>query len=128
MAEEIVDFLIIGSGPSGAAATWSLADTGARIMCMEQGDFMKQADYPSNFRDWEGREGHWPNLKKRDSGPSINARGPSVIPAPIFSKCPPYENHILNPNCSFAAGGINSKASVFVASTLFSAVRNWGPT
>ena len=65
MAEEIVDFLIIGSGPSGAAATWSLADTGARIMCMEQGDFMKQADYPSNFRDWEGREGHWPNLKKK---------------------------------------------------------------
>ena len=44
MADEIVDFLIIGSGPSGAAATWSLADTGVRIMRMEQGDFMKQAD------------------------------------------------------------------------------------
>ena len=37
MIEEIVDFLVIGSGPSGSAATWSLADTGARIMRMERG-------------------------------------------------------------------------------------------
>ncbi len=74
MAEEIVDFLIIGSGPSGAAATWSLADTGARIMCMEQGDYMKQADYPSNFRDWEGREGRWLNLKKNEMSLSPNDR------------------------------------------------------
>ena len=53
MAEDIVDFLVIGAGPSGAASTWSLADTGTRIMCMEQGDWMKQKDYPSNFRNWE---------------------------------------------------------------------------
>lgn len=50
MAEEIVDFLIIGSGSSGAAATWSLSDTSVRIMRMEQGDFMKQADYRRNIR------------------------------------------------------------------------------
>ena len=37
MAEDIVDFLIIGAGPSGAATTWSLSYTGTRIMCMEQG-------------------------------------------------------------------------------------------
>ena len=37
MIEEIVDFLVIGSGPSGSAATWSLADTGMRIMYTSNG-------------------------------------------------------------------------------------------
>ena len=55
MANKIVDVLIIGAGASGAAAAWSLADTGMHIMCMEQGGWMKQSDYPSNFRDWEVR-------------------------------------------------------------------------
>jgi choline dehydrogenase-like flavoprotein len=52
---ETVDVLIIGSGASGAAVAWSLADTKMRILCLEQGDWMKQSDYPSNRRDWEAR-------------------------------------------------------------------------
>jgi choline dehydrogenase-like flavoprotein len=36
---ERVDVLIIGSGASGAAAAWSLADTKMRILCLEQGDW-----------------------------------------------------------------------------------------
>ena len=52
---ETVDVLIIGSGASGAAVAWSLADTRMKILCLEQGDWMKQADYPSNGRDWEAR-------------------------------------------------------------------------
>ena len=54
-ANEMVDVLIIGSGASGAAVAWSLADTKMRILCLEQGDWMKQSDYPSNGRDWEAR-------------------------------------------------------------------------
>ncbi len=50
-----VDVLIIGSGASGAAVAWSLAETKMRILCLEQGDWMKQSDYPSNGRDWEAR-------------------------------------------------------------------------
>ena len=38
---EKVDVLIIGSGASGAAVAWSLADTQMRILCLEQGDWMK---------------------------------------------------------------------------------------
>jgi len=34
-----VDVLIIGSGASGAAVAWSLADTKMRILCLEQGDW-----------------------------------------------------------------------------------------
>src|SRR5258707_13852912 len=50
-----VDVLIIGSGASGAAVAWSLADTRVRILCLEQGDWVKPTDYPSNGRDWEAR-------------------------------------------------------------------------
>ena len=50
-----VDVLIIGSGASGAAVAWSLADTRMRIVCLEQGDWVKPSDYPSNGRDWEAR-------------------------------------------------------------------------
>ena len=52
---EMVDVLIIGAGASGAAVAWSLADTRMKILCLEQGDWMKQSDYPSTGRDWEAR-------------------------------------------------------------------------
>lgn len=51
-----VDVLIIGAGASGAAVAWSLADTRMRILCLEQGDWVKPTDYPSNGRDWEERQ------------------------------------------------------------------------
>jgi choline dehydrogenase-like flavoprotein len=51
-----VDVLIIGSGASGAAVAWSLAETRMRILCLEQGDWMKQSEFPSNGRDWEARQ------------------------------------------------------------------------
>ncbi len=53
--DEMVDVLIIGSGASGAAAAWSLADTRMRILCLEQGDWVKSTDYPTNGRDWEAK-------------------------------------------------------------------------
>ena len=53
MREEPVDVLIIGAGASGAAFAWSLADTRINILCLEQGDWMNPADYPSNSIDWE---------------------------------------------------------------------------
>ena len=52
---EKVDVLIIGSGASGAAVAWSLAETRMHILCLEQGDWVKPTDYPSNGRDWEAR-------------------------------------------------------------------------
>ena len=53
---EPVDVLIIGAGASGAAMAWRLADTRMRILCLEQGDWVKPTDYPSNGRDWEARQ------------------------------------------------------------------------
>ena len=73
---EMVDVLIIGSGASGAAVAWSLADTKMRILCLEQGDWMKQSDYPSNGRDWEARvSGDFavsPNVRARPTDYPVN--------------------------------------------------------
>ena len=55
MAEDAVDVLIIGAGASGAAIAWSLADTRMHIVCLEQGDWMNPAEYPSAHMDWESR-------------------------------------------------------------------------
>ena len=74
--DEIVDVLIIGSGASGAAAAWSLADTRMKILCLEQGDWIKQTEFPANGRDWEARRyGDFdisPNRRGRETDYPIN--------------------------------------------------------
>ena len=55
MANDPIDVLIIGAGASSAAMAWSLAETRMRIVCLEQGDWMNSAEYPSSGRDWESR-------------------------------------------------------------------------
>ncbi len=66
-----VDVLIIGSGASGAAIAWSLAETKMRILCLEQGDWMNPADFPSTRRDVEARsDGNFaisPNRRQRET-------------------------------------------------------------
>ena len=68
MGEKIVDILIIGAGPSGAAVAWSLSETNASILCLEQGDRMDASDYPSTKRNWEILKQHEyhvsPNVRK----------------------------------------------------------------
>ena len=53
--DAIVDVLIIGSGASGAAVAWSLAETRMKILCLEQGDWIDPAAFPSNGRVGEAR-------------------------------------------------------------------------
>ena len=71
-----VDVLIIGSGASGAAVAWSLAETKMHILCLEQGDWMKPSEYPSAGRDWEARQlsdfHYSPNRRARDTDYPIN--------------------------------------------------------
>lgn len=55
VTNEPVGVLIIGAGASGAAFAWSIAETGTSVLCLEQGPWMHQRDYPSNFLDWETR-------------------------------------------------------------------------
>src|SRR5258708_12800581 len=68
---DIVDVLIIGSGASGAAVAWSLAETRMKILCLEQGDWMKDSDFRSHGRDWEARR-----FADFDISPNRRARPP----------------------------------------------------
>ena len=68
MPDQPVDVLIIGAGASGAAVAWSLAETKMRIVCLEQGDWIKSDDYPGNREDWE-------LAQIADWSPSPNVRG-----------------------------------------------------
>ena len=74
MSDDVVDVLIIGAGASGAAMAYSLVDTKMKIMCLEQGDWVNQSDYPANGRDWESRTdfASSPNMRKRDTDYPIN--------------------------------------------------------
>ena len=76
MTDEPVDVLIIGAGASGAAFAWSMADTRMRIVCLEQGDWMRPQDYPTTGRDWEVRQlGDFsfnPNVRARDTDYPVN--------------------------------------------------------
>jgi GMC oxidoreductase len=73
---ERVDVLIIGSGASGAAVAWSLAETRMRILCLEQGDWVRSTDFPSTGRDWEARRytdfDISPNRRRRDTDYPVN--------------------------------------------------------
>jgi choline dehydrogenase-like flavoprotein len=52
---ERVDVLVIGSGAAGGAITKRLAEKGARVVCLEQGDWRKPSDYPSSGFDYEAQ-------------------------------------------------------------------------
>lgn len=73
---DMVDVLIIGAGASGAAMAWSLADTRMKILCLEQGDWVKPTDFPANGRDWEARRytdfDIHPNRRARETDYPIN--------------------------------------------------------
>jgi choline dehydrogenase-like flavoprotein len=76
MANDPVDVLIIGAGASGAALGWSLAETRMHILCLEQGDWMNPAEYPSTGTDWEARAftdfSISPNRRKRETDYPVN--------------------------------------------------------
>jgi choline dehydrogenase-like flavoprotein len=74
--DEMVDVLIIGAGASGAVVAWSLAETRMKILCLEQGDWVKPTEFPTNGRDWEARRyGDFdlsPNRRARDTDYPVN--------------------------------------------------------
>ena len=78
-----VDVLIIGAGASGAALAWTLAETRMRIVCLEQGDWLNPAEYPSASKDWESRQysdfSISPNQRKRVTDYPVNDQDLSLI-------------------------------------------------
>jgi choline dehydrogenase-like flavoprotein len=62
-----VDVLVIGAGASGAAFTWSLAEAGVEVLCLEQGEWTDPRTYPAMGDDWEVR-------RQTDFHPDPNVR------------------------------------------------------
>jgi choline dehydrogenase-like flavoprotein len=88
VADDAVDVLIIGAGAAGAAFAWSLAETRMNILCLEQGDWMDPARYPTAGMDWEIRAlGDFalsPNARKRPEDYPVND-AESPIAASMFN-------------------------------------------
>src|SRR5690606_7358268 len=79
-----VDVLIVGAGAAGAAFAWAMAGTRMSILCLEQGDWMNPADYPTTGMDWEIRgQGDFalsPNVRRRPADyPVDDSRSPIKI-------------------------------------------------
>ena len=74
--DDRVDVLIIGAGASGAVVASSLAETRMKILCLEQGDWIKPTEFPANGRDWEARRyadfDLSPNRRARDTDYPVN--------------------------------------------------------
>lgn len=81
---EPVDVLIIGAGASGAAIAWSLLETRMRILCLEQGPWVHDKDFPSRDSDYElaryGRFSCDPNVRKLAQDYPINVADSEISP------------------------------------------------
>ena len=68
--------MIIGAGPSGGAAAWSLSKTKLSIVCLEQGDWMNTNNYPSTKKNWEVKKQYEynvsPNIRNLPSDYPVN--------------------------------------------------------
>ncbi|MDP6414420.1 MAG: FAD-dependent oxidoreductase, partial [Gammaproteobacteria bacterium] len=71
-----VDILVIGAGASGAAVTWSLANDGFNVACLEQGPWVQPSNYATNSPDWQylqqTRWNYSPNVRKLAADYPVN--------------------------------------------------------
>ncbi len=78
------DVLIVGAGAAGAAAAWSLARAGVRVLCLDQGGWQELATLPGTRNDWELRvRTDWnadPNVRQLPEDYPINAAESDYTP------------------------------------------------
>jgi choline dehydrogenase-like flavoprotein len=82
MAGDSAEIVIVGAGASAAAFSWRMAKAGARVVCLEQGDWPSPAGYPSTSRDWEARQfddyAISPNRRRNRADYPVNEDGSPV--------------------------------------------------
>ncbi len=78
------DILVIGAGASGAALSWRLAEAGIKVICLEQGDWVKPKDIPIDRPDWELARMSWwspnPNLRRLPEDYPVNDADTPIKP------------------------------------------------
>ena len=118
-----VDVLVIGSGAAGAAVTKRLAEKGAQVVCLEQGDWRKPSDYPSTGSDYEAQMqrpqfSFSPNERKR----------PEDYPVVSAGKNPPdieMANGVGGTTVHWNAQFLRLHPSDFRVKTLDGQARDW---
>jgi choline dehydrogenase-like flavoprotein len=82
-AEEVADVLVIGSGAAGAAVSLRLAERGAGVICLEQGDWIDRSKLPKAHLDWEVRgRRHWaanPNVRRWPADYPVGSDGDNPV-------------------------------------------------
>ncbi len=68
------DIAVVGSGMGGATLAWALRESGARVLVLEQGDFL-----PRERQNWSARDVHQLGRYK-NSDPWIDADGHAFVP------------------------------------------------
>ncbi|MEM7072479.1 MAG: GMC family oxidoreductase [Pseudomonadota bacterium] len=81
---EPVDVVIVGAGASAAAFAWSIVDTKMRILCLEQGPWLDDTQFPSRRPDYElSRYGAFscdPNIRGLPQDYPINSKDSPITP------------------------------------------------
>ncbi|WP_213450670.1 GMC family oxidoreductase [Rhizomonospora bruguierae] len=84
MAEPDADVVVVGAGPAGGVVTCTLARRGFRVVCLEQGDWVRPADFPANGPEWEleiqRRWAHDPNVRRLPSDYPLGVDGAELSP------------------------------------------------
>ncbi len=78
------DVLIVGAGASGGAFAWSLAEAGFRVVCLEQGDWVRPESLPHGRDDWEVHRltdfNADPNVRQRPADYPVNGAASTFTP------------------------------------------------
>ena len=83
------DVLVVGAGASGAALSWRLASHGARVLCLEEGDWVDRDSIPKAHIDWEVRGRHYwnpaPSIRAREADYAVTNLGENPVDPFMYS-------------------------------------------
>ncbi|KWX64530.1 GMC family oxidoreductase [Mycobacterium sp. NAZ190054] len=86
-ATERVDVLIIGAGPSGAVVANEMARNGFSVVCLEQGRWFNNAEFPGDKQEWEllsqQQWSHDPNIRGNAEDYPLSLPGSDLHPVMI---------------------------------------------
>jgi choline dehydrogenase-like flavoprotein len=90
MAQERFDVLVVGSGAAGAALSWRLTEAGARVVCLEQGDWINPGSFPSVQPTYESHlvrgDFHFdPNVRRRPEDYPVTTAGSNPPSIAMFN-------------------------------------------
>ncbi len=91
MKQDPADVVVLGSGAAGAALSWRLASRGARVVCLEQGDWTRPQGFASARADCEV------SLRRGPDTFTPNERGrPEDYPLTTAGEIEPFQIAMAN--------------------------------